>query len=102
MEPENDFELRRLLREWKAPDAPPSLASRVLARRGAWRRVLLHGYIRVPVPVACCLAVVMIAGAWRLTVTAPSAGCPAAQLKAPAIEKPRENARTGCSSDSSC
>jgi hypothetical protein len=38
MEPNDDGELSRLLHEWQAPEAPPWLEARVLARRdGRWR-----------------------------------------------------------------
>jgi quercetin dioxygenase-like cupin family protein len=60
----NDDELKRLLHEWKAPDAPPHLR----APRGRRPRLdwLLRGSIRVPVPVA--LAAVLVLGIsifWR-------------------------------------
>jgi quercetin dioxygenase-like cupin family protein len=45
----DDQELNRLLREWKAPDAPPHLRPRA---RQSWRRWLITGAIPVPVPVA--------------------------------------------------
>ena len=82
----NDSDLRQLLREWKAPQTPASLESRVLPPRQNWWRVLLHGYIRIPVPVACCLAILMAGAAWRLA-TNPTGGCSAAQAVAPAIER---------------
>ena len=69
MEP-NDPQLRELLREWQAPGIPASLEERVLRPSRSWSRILLHGYIRVPVPVACCLmALVMFAG-WRISARA--------------------------------
>ena len=66
MEPKNDPELSALLREWKSPEVPASLEARVLAGRRSWWSVWLRGYIRVPVPVACCLALLMIAEGWWL------------------------------------
>jgi hypothetical protein len=108
---QNDSDLRELLREWKAPEASPSLEARVL--RGTTRcwSVLLHGYIRVPVPVACCLAVLMIGAAWRLAKP-PADGCSAASLTTPAIARrplpappanaSKQNAATACAVDSSC
>ena len=82
MEPNDDGGLRRLLSEWKAPEAPRSLDERVLALPatvGPWWRFLLRGYIRVPVPVACCLALLMFFAGLELTrrVT-PGAPCVAA------------------------
>ena len=74
-EPMNDDELSSLLRKWKVA-APPQLESRVMRARAemtpaktgsSWWRFLLKGYIRVPVPVACCLAVLLIAMVWQST-----------------------------------
>jgi quercetin dioxygenase-like cupin family protein len=53
----DDQELNRLLREWKAPDAPPHLRPR--ANR-SWLRWLIAGAIPVPVPVALA-AVLLVA-----------------------------------------
>jgi hypothetical protein len=38
MEPDDDGELSRVLREWEAPEAPAWLEGRVIARRAARRR----------------------------------------------------------------
>jgi len=38
MEPNDDMELSRALREWRVPEAPASLETRVIARRDAVRR----------------------------------------------------------------
>ena len=107
MEP-NDSDLRELLREWKVPDAPPALESRVLKRPRSWLGVLLHGSIRVPVPVACGLAILMIGGAWRLA-TAGASGCSAANATAivskarpPIPVSRRRNDRQGCVPGSAC
>jgi hypothetical protein len=44
MEPNDDGDLSRVLREWQAPDAPASLERRVIARRDArWRRQVSAG-----------------------------------------------------------
>ena len=67
MEHQNESELRELLREWKVGDAPASLESRVFESRHAWWHVLIHGYIKIPVPVACGLVILLMLGAWRLT-----------------------------------
>ena len=56
----DDRELNRLLREWKAPDAPPHLRHRRANR--SWLDWLLTGAIRVPVPVG--LAVLVLAVVW--------------------------------------
>jgi quercetin dioxygenase-like cupin family protein len=63
-----DRELDRLLREWKAPDAPPHLRM-PRAQRSRWRW-LVSGSIRVPVPVAA--AALLLVGLWVATTrTAP-------------------------------
>jgi len=56
----DDHELNRLLREWKAPDAPPHLRRpRASASRLRW---LVSGTLRVPVPVA--IAALLLIAAW--------------------------------------
>jgi hypothetical protein len=60
----DDPVLRDLLNEWKAPATPATLERRVLALTGGgtkWWLYLWRSSIRVPVPVACCLATVMVA-----------------------------------------
>lgn len=57
-----DDELRSMLRTWEAPPAPKTLEARVFARHPesfSWIRWLLSGQIRVPVPLALALAVVL-------------------------------------------
>jgi hypothetical protein len=65
MEPNDDSQLRSLLKEWRAPETPSSLEQRVLGARRNWWHFLIRGTIRVPVPVVCCLLVLMVAGVWR-------------------------------------
>jgi hypothetical protein len=74
MEPNDDLQLRGLLKEWRAPEAPASLNERVLGRRDTWWGFLLRGSIRVPVPVACVLALLMAAGAWQSVKTVVRTG----------------------------
>lgn len=57
-------ELDDLLREWKAPDAPPHL--RPPRRRQSWAGWLVTGTVRVPVPVA--LAALLLAAFWVVPV----------------------------------
>lgn len=79
MEPFDDRELGHLLREWKAPAAPPSL--RLDVRGGGpsgppvpWWRWLLAGSIRVPVPVAVGVALLFAIWAYaQLPGTVPPA-----------------------------
>jgi hypothetical protein len=59
MEPTDDPQLRNLLRLWKVENAPASLDKRVLAIRKPWWSFLVTGSLRVPVPVALALVVVL-------------------------------------------
>lgn len=60
MEPDDDRELSRLLREWQVPDAPASLVPpHRLRQRSAWPS-WIRREIRVPVPVALALSVVLM------------------------------------------
>lgn len=66
MEPLNDSELRKLLRQWEVPAAPPHLEQRIFrGRREPWFRWLLTGSIRVPVP-ALVLLLAALSGAGYL------------------------------------
>jgi hypothetical protein len=91
MDPFDDRELSRLLREWKAPEAPttldqgmrrggPSASAAAAADKSGppdgpplpWWRWLFAGTIRVPVPIA--VAVALLLAVWahtRLPGTAP-------------------------------
>jgi hypothetical protein len=74
MEP-NDPQLRDLLHEWQSPQVPAGLEQRVLSSRGGWR-FLVSGYIRVPVPLACAAAVLMMfTGWWVARQTTPAGPC---------------------------
>jgi hypothetical protein len=62
MEPNEDSELRELLREWQAPPVPAaSMERRLFGARKSW----WCASIRVPFPIACCLALSMAALVWR-------------------------------------
>lgn len=80
MEPADDRELSALLRAWQAPDAPPGLGARLRVARTPWWRWLLTGTIRIPVPVA--IAVVLLVAGW-LYLRTP--GLPAAPPPAPVV-----------------
>ncbi len=57
-----DQELDRMLRQWEAPPAPARLRAALFSQSAApwWKRS-----IRIPLPVAACLAVLLAMGAWR-------------------------------------
>ena len=89
MQPIDDFrqedsQLREVLQEWQVPATPQSLEKRVLGSRAPWWRFLINGYIRVPVPVACCVAVLVIFAAWR-SVKLSEAGTPCSIAAQPSI-----------------
>jgi len=100
---DDDAQLRGLLREWQVPShAPASLEQRVLGSRHrqalqheSWWRFLFNGYIRVPVPVACGLAVLLTVAAWRFAAQAPSP-CVAEKIVAPASRIARTLSADGC------
>jgi hypothetical protein len=81
---QEDAQLRELLQEWPAPATPRSLEKHVLSMRKPWWRFLINGYIRVPVPVACCVAVVVMFAAWR-SVRPPAAGAPCSIAAQPSV-----------------
>jgi hypothetical protein len=60
MEPTHDPQLRRLLKEWEVPGAPPSLEERVLGPRRPWWQFLFSGSIRVPVPVGIAMTLALL------------------------------------------
>jgi hypothetical protein len=84
MDPERDDELSRLLERWSAPVVPDGLDERVLAAyrrqtgaREAWWSRLFTGSVRVPLPVAVgvlMLLIVTAALALRPPVPSPTAG----------------------------
>ena len=109
MEPKYDPDLHNLLQEWRAPALPLSLEDRVLGQRGSWWRFLWRGSIRVPVPVVCCLVILMTAAAWRMAKPGASAGtCSAAGIDRrdistpPALPAPKKDKFAPCLSGSSC
>jgi hypothetical protein len=108
MEHQNDPELHDLLQEWSVPAAGPLLESRVLKGNRRWWRVLLHGYIRVPVPVACGVALLIVGGGWRLA-TISVTGCSIAKVNAPVTRQSPDpgyvqklSAALACVVDSTC
>jgi hypothetical protein len=70
MEPMNDRELNELLRQWKAPAAPTGLKEKLFTRpepdtRWRW---LLHGSIRVPVPVGAAILAILIVSIYAAVI----------------------------------
>lgn len=60
MEPLNDDELNRLLSRWEAPQKPASLKSKIFVRRPPiWRRLWTMS-LRVPLPVAASLVLLLV------------------------------------------
>lgn len=84
MDPERDDELHRLLERWSAPVVPDGLDERVLAAyrrqtgaREAWWSRLFTASVRVPLPVAVGLVMLLIvttALALRPVPASPTAG----------------------------
>jgi hypothetical protein len=62
----SDRELDALLPEWKAPAAPVRLRAAVFPESaGPWWKHLWSASIRIPVPVALCLAILLAAVWWQ-------------------------------------
>jgi hypothetical protein len=68
----SDRELDGLLPEWKAPEPPARLRAAIFAEvaRPKWQR-WWWASLRVPVPVACVLALAAAFGIWRGARPAP-------------------------------
>ena len=60
MGPGDDSRLKRLLSEWQVPNAPDTLEQRVLGQPTSWWRILLTSRVRVPLPVAFAVSVLLI------------------------------------------
>lgn len=81
----DDQELNRLLREWRAPDAPPDL--RAPRAPASWLRWLVSGSIRVPVPAA--LTALLVGVAWIGWMQAETKPSPVASAPRPSGELAR-------------
>jgi hypothetical protein len=68
----SDRELYGLLEQWRVPEAPDRLRAAVFPKsaRSKWRS-FWGASIRIPLPVACTIGVVLAFGAWRLPRAAP-------------------------------
>jgi hypothetical protein len=91
MEPTNDPQLSRLLKEWQMAGAPPSLDARVLGRPKRWWSFLLMGSIRLPVPVGLAIAVGLLAMAAALMRQPPAALDPGAPVVSLVDFRPAED-----------
>ena len=60
MEPGNDPRLKRLLQEWRAPNAPDALEQRVFGQPRPWWRILMGARVRIPLPVAIAFSVALV------------------------------------------
>jgi quercetin dioxygenase-like cupin family protein len=86
----DDQELNRLLREWKAPDAPPHLQPR--RAQTSWLDWMVSGRIRVPVPVAFAalvLVAVSTASTWAISMRPEPASAPDTAAPRPSGERAR-------------
>jgi hypothetical protein len=94
MEQMSDDELRRALREWRAPPAPPTLEGRVFGgARKPWWNWLFTGSVRIPVPV-CAVLILVLAGLAAFSVrrqpsVQPASGAAFAEFQPVKELKPR-------------
>ena len=93
MEQNQDPELGNLLREWRVTPHSEALEERVFGAKLPWWRFLLTGSIRVPVPVALGLAMLMTFGAWRAART---------ETMAPCISESKPPASVACPASTRC
>ena len=62
----SDRELDGMLREWRTTAAPASIRAAVFPQRTQWWRGFWRTSFRVPLPVACCLMLLLSAAvAWQ-------------------------------------
>ena len=87
----NDRELDGLLREWRTPAPPAHLRARVFGEQGRpwWRRIWTVS-IRIPLPLAACLTLGLVLGAWRWLVPPQ----PTIVIKTERVEVPVVTERT--------
>jgi hypothetical protein len=60
METNNDPRLKRLMQEWQAPNVPDALEQRVLGQSRPWWHSLVTSRVRVPLPVAIAVSVLLV------------------------------------------
>jgi hypothetical protein len=60
MEPGNDPRLKHLLNEWRVPNAPDTLDQRLFGQPRPWWQILVTSRVRVPMPVAIAVSVLLV------------------------------------------
>lgn len=65
MESGDDPRLKRLLHEWQVPNAPDTLDRRMFGQPRPWWRILVTSRVRVPLPVAIAVSVLLV---WLATL----------------------------------
>ena len=71
-DPFDDQELNAMLQEWRAPAPSPHVRAAIFPESAWWQR-LLRAEIRIPVPVAACLVLLLLAGLWMYRPAPPPA-----------------------------
>jgi hypothetical protein len=84
----SDRELNDLLQLWKEPTAPARLRAAVFPEEsGPWWQNLWRASVRVPLPVAACLVIVLLA-AWRwFTPVAPRLVTRTERVEVPVVKE---------------
>jgi len=88
MEPLDDRELSAMLREWRSPAAPAGLRDAVFPPAPWWRR-MWRAEIRIPVPLAVCLVLLLLLGVWVSRTPRPADVVTFRQLQPVKELKPR-------------
>ena len=84
-----DRELDCALKQWKAPETPARLRSAVFGERRAWWRRIWSASIRVPLPVACAIALVavLIITKWPRSEAAPRVVVKTERVEVPVVQE---------------
>jgi len=61
----DDRELDAVLAEWRVPEAPERMRQAIFPPEGSWWRRLWSASIRVPLPVAVGLALLLALAVWQ-------------------------------------
>jgi hypothetical protein len=68
----DDRELNALLQEWHAPRPPARLRGSVFPKSAPWWLRVWRAQIRIPVPLAAGLVLLLLLGYWQSRPTPPS------------------------------